>query len=258
MRKYSALIILFLIIMLFLVACNTGGLVTPTIETEGMDFEEVVEYLDTPEKIVEYMSDNFNHYVAIYGEPPDDYNPYLPEDFFHVRIGNCEDFSAFASYVLDQHGYDVFLLYHMFSDDNDEIYGHTVCVFYTQNRKLKYITNMGISNGKTFFDMFGPFDTIEDIITQEEIRINGQIFLHGFTYLGIVGEPLKPTNFEEAVNQLTNPQQILNYITRNFQFTTDHLSQVQSPQQLFQTKEGDELEYVVFISYYFIITNMIP
>ena len=248
-RKYF-LVSLFLILAMFLVGCSGGGIVTPATETEEGDFQEVVNLLDTPEKLVEYMSKNFKHYVEVYGEPPDEYNPYLPEDFFYIRVGNCEDFSAFSSYVLDQHGYNVFLLYYMaLSHENEDIYGHTVSVFHNEDGKLKYITNVGGSNGKTLFSVFGPFDTIEQIIAKEEVRIGGQVFLHGFTYLGSVGEQMEPHSFEEAINQLSNPSQILNYMTRNFQFKIDPTRPTLSSQQLFQNREGSKYDFAIFISY---------
>jgi hypothetical protein len=110
MKKKYFIVIFFLVLAVFLSGCSGGEIVTPAIETEEGDFQEVVNLLDTPEKLIDYMAKNFKHYVEVYGEPPDEYNPYLPEDFFYIRVGNCEDFSAFSSYVLDQHGYNVFLL----------------------------------------------------------------------------------------------------------------------------------------------------
>jgi hypothetical protein len=135
------------------------------------------------------------------------------------------------------------------SHENEDIYGHTVSVFHNEDGKLKYITNVGGSNGETLFSVFGPFDTIEQIIAREEMRIGGQVFLYGFTYLGSVGEQMEPQSFEEAINQLNNPSQILNYMTRNFQFKIDPTRPTLSPQQLFQNREGNKLDFAVFISY---------
>lgn len=248
-RKYF-FVVFFLVLAIFLTGCSGGGIVTPTTDTEEGDFQEVVNLLDTPEKLVDYMAKNFKHYVEVYGEPLDGYNPYLPEDFFYIRVGNCEDFSTFSSYVLDQHGYDVFLLYHMFlSHENGEIYGHTVSVFYNEDGKLKYITNVGGPNMETLFSLFGPFDTIEQIIASEEVRIEGQVFLYGFPYLGSVGEQMEPQSFEEAISQLSTPSKILNYMTRNFQFKIDPTRPTLSPQQLFQTEEGNRFDFAIFISY---------
>ncbi len=250
MKRKCFFVILFLILAIFLTGCSGGGIVTPAIETKEGEFQEVVNRLDTPQKLVEYMSKNFKHYVEVYGEPPGEYNPYLPEDFFYIRVGNCEDFSAFSSYVLDQHGYSVFLLYYMFlSHENGDIYGHTVSVFHNEDGKIKYITNVVGPNMETLFSVFGPFDTIEQIIDREEVRIEGQVFLYGFTYLGSVGEQMEPQSFEEAINQLSNPSQILNYMTRNFQFKIDPTRPTLSPQQLFQTKEGNRFDFAIFISY---------
>jgi uncharacterized protein YdcH (DUF465 family) len=250
MKREYYFVIFFLVLAIFLVGCSGGGITTPATETEEGDFQEVVNLLDTPEKLVDYMAKNFKHYVEVYGEPPDGYNPYLPEDFFYIRVGNCEDFSAFSSYVLDQHGYDVFLLYYMaLSHENGDIYGHTVSVFHNEDGKLKYITNVGGPNKETLFSVFGPFDTIGQIITKEEVRIGGQVFLHGFTYLGSVGEQMEPQSFEEAINQLNKPSKILNYMTRNFQFKIDPTRPTLSPQQLFQTREGNKYDFNIFISY---------
>jgi len=250
MKMKYYFVIFFLVLAVFLVGCSGGGIATPATETEEGDFQEVVNLLDTPEKLVDYMAKNFKHYVEVYGEPPDDYNPYLSEDFFYIRVGNCEDFSAFSSYVLDQHGYNVFLLYYkLLSHDNGDIYGHTISVFYNEDGKLKYITNVVGPNMETFFSMFGPFDTIEQIIAKEEMRMGGQVFLYGFTYLGSVGEQMEPKSFEEAINQLSNPLQILNYMTRNFQFKIDPTRPTLSPQQLFQNREGNKYDFAIFISY---------
>ncbi len=250
MKKKCFFVILFLVLAIFLPGCSGGGIVTPATETEEGDFQEVVNLLDTPEKLVDYMAKNFKHYVEVYGEPLDGYNPYLPEDFFYIRVGNCEDFSAFSSYVLDQHGYNVFLLYYMgLSHESGDIYGHTISVFYNEDGKLKYITNLGSANGGTLFNIFGSFDTIEQVIAREEARTGWQIFLHGFTYLGSVGEQMEPQSFEEAINQLNNPLQILNYMTRNFQFKIDPTRPTLSPQQLFQTREGNRFDFAIFISY---------
>jgi len=239
MKKKYFFVTLFLVLAIFLTGCSGGGIVTPTTETEEGDFQEVVNLFDTPEKLVEYMAKNFKHYVEVYGEPLDGYNPYLPEDFFYIRVGNCEDFSAFSSYVLDQHGYNVFLLYYMgLEDENGNIYGHTISVFYDEDGRLKYITNVGGPNMETLFNIFGSFNTIEQVIASEEVRTGWQIFLYGFTYLGSVGEQMEPQSFEEAINQLSTPSKILNYMTRNFQSTTELMYSTQSPQQLFQTREG--------------------
>ena len=250
MKRKSFFVILFLVLAIFLTGCSGGGIVTPATETEEGDFQEVVNLLDTPEKLVEYMAKNFKHYVEVYGEPLDGYNPYLPEDFFYIRVGNCEDFSAFSSYVLDQHGYNVFLLYYMgLSNESGDIYGHTISVFYNEDGKLKYITNVGGPNMETLFNIFGLFDTVEQVIAREESRTGWQIFLHGFTYLGSVGEQMEPQSFEEAISQLSTPSKILNYMTRNFQWYSNLTCPTQSPQQLFQNREGNQYDFAIFISY---------
>ena len=63
MRGKYFLIVLFLILAMFLSGCGGSGIVTAATETEEEDFQEVVNLLDTPEKLIEYMSRNFKHYV---------------------------------------------------------------------------------------------------------------------------------------------------------------------------------------------------
>ena len=129
MKKEYFFIFLCLILSLFFEGCNFGGAVFPGDEFLAWDFEGVVSSLNTPEKLVDYMTE---HFVA-YSETPDDYEPFLPEDFFYIAIGNHEDFAAFNFYVLDQHGYDVFSMYYLaFSDQSKEINRHTVSVFKTE------------------------------------------------------------------------------------------------------------------------------
>jgi hypothetical protein len=132
---------------------------------------------------------------------------------------------------------------------NGDIFGHTISVFYDQDGKLKYITNIGDPNMETLFKIFGSFDNLGQVIASEEARTGWQIFLHGFTYLGSVGEQMDPQSFEEALSQLSTPSKILNYMTRNFQFNSNSTCPTQSPQQLFQTREGNKFDFAVFISY---------
>ncbi len=155
--------------------------------------------------------------------------------------------------MLDQQGYDVFLLYyisrfHQTSSIYGAIYGHTVAVFHDEGGKLNYITNVVGSNRETLFSIFGPFDRIDQIISNEGVRTRGRVFLYGFTHLGSIGEQMEPRNFTEAIDQLSSPPKVLNYMARNFQFNIDRRPPL-SPQQLFQTKEGNTGEYVRFISY---------
>jgi len=243
LKKEYIFVFLCLIVSLFLAGCHFAGTVIPENE---WDFQGVVSSLDTPQKLVNYMSENF----WIYTDPPEDYEPFLPEDFFYMSIGNCEDFAAFSSYVLDQHGYDVFSLSYMaISDKSKEIYEHTISVFKIADKKLNYITNLEAIDEEALFELLGPFNTIEEIISNEEKRIKRNVFLFGFTYLESVSEQVEPKSFEEAVNQLDTSSKILSYITRNFLYKEDREITALSPQQLFQTRKGDKFDFAVFISY---------
>lgn len=93
-------ILILLISTIFLSGCglfNLNGWVIP----DDKDFLEVVESLDTPEKIVNYMYDNFEVEMhAIY--TPD---PYI---LWVTKKGDCNDFSTFAVFVANYHGYKTY------------------------------------------------------------------------------------------------------------------------------------------------------
>ena len=243
MKKEYIFIFLFLIL---LAGCNFSGTVLPGNGSGVWDFEGVVASLNSPQKLVNYMSENFWTYVII----PEDYEPFLPEDFFYMGIGNCEDFASFSSYVLDQHGYDVFSLSYMaISDKSKEIYEHTISVFKTAGEKLSYITNLEAIDEDAIFELLGSFNTIEEIISNEEKRIKKKVYLFEYAYPDSMSEQVDPKSFEEAVNQLDTLSKMLSYITRNFLYKEDREISALSPQQLFKTRRGDRFDFAVFISY---------
>ena len=235
--------------------------------TEKEDLEGVIALLNTPEKIVEYMCRNCEHYFEKYGSVPDKIYPQAPEDFFQNRVGNCQDFAAFISYVMDQHGHDVFILYFIGKFDEarqnyDDIYGHTVAVFEDINGQLFYFTQDGgpqwledkdllrYASHNNRFSIYGPFNNLEAIFENEEVRLQGSNFVKAYKHRGSIGEKIQADSFEGLIEKLDDPVKLLNYIARNFSYdTASDQTQLKAPQQTFEEKMGNRKDLAIFVSY---------
>lgn len=136
MRTYMS----YLCIILGLVAsCGCGKTLTigvgdtascPPVSSE---FDSIICSLDTPEKLEEWMRANI-----VYRE-----DEYFESDFTDVRTtymrgyGDCDDYAMFASYVLEQHGHETWII----SIYGENGYGHAICIFengYFTNSELRY------------------------------------------------------------------------------------------------------------------------
>ena len=92
--------IFLLILTIFLTGCgvfNLNGFIMP----DDTEFLTVVESLDTPVKICEYMKENFTYKTHIFYSP-DPYTLWLTQE------GDCNDFSTFAVFIADWHGYETY------------------------------------------------------------------------------------------------------------------------------------------------------
>ena len=134
------------------------------------NFSEVVNKLDTPEKLLAYMKENFKF------KSHDGHISYPPEEFFRKKEGDCKDLATFGSYVLKQHGYDVKIMCLKFSG---ELKGqHAITLFYDKDRKLKYITN----NAKNLELI--EVESLDEILAQENKRLDCKITKYGFVSAG--------------------------------------------------------------------------
>ena len=65
-----------------------------------IEFLALIEELNTPEKICQYMTDNFkykNNSVKL-----------SPYQLYVAKKGNCDDFSLFATFIADYHNYETY------------------------------------------------------------------------------------------------------------------------------------------------------
>jgi len=102
-------IILLIIILIFLTGCsglyNLSNFVIP----DDLEFIALIKELDTPERICNYMKDNFipmefNKY---------DYDPY---EMWKIKTGDCNDYSNYAKFCAHYNGWKVYQIYIRFRD----------------------------------------------------------------------------------------------------------------------------------------------
>ncbi|MBA7572303.1 hypothetical protein ES708_14082 [subsurface metagenome] len=136
-------IILLTMILVFLTGCgifNPGSFVVP----DDIDFLNVVESLQTPKEVCQYMLDNFG-----YEDHP--YNTLTPYQLYKNKAGDCNDFSLFAVFTANQHGYETWQILikfypHVFGYNA----GHTIGVFKEEG-------GYSISEGRYYIGGFGRF-----------------------------------------------------------------------------------------------------
>ena len=93
------LILTLIFLLIFLSGCgfyNLGSFTLP----DDIEFITLIEELDTPEKICQYMTDNFeyeNNSITL-----------KPHQLFLIKKGNCDDFSLFATFTANYHGYETY------------------------------------------------------------------------------------------------------------------------------------------------------
>lgn len=99
-------VLLSIIILILLTGCsglyNLNNFVLPG----DIEFLALIEELDTPEKICQYMADNFTSEQHDY--------PLTPYQLYITKKGDCDDFAAFARFIANYHGietYQILILY---------------------------------------------------------------------------------------------------------------------------------------------------
>ena len=96
------LLVLFIILTIFLSGCsllNLNDFVLPN----DIEFINTIEILDTPEKICNYMLDNFTYELHLL-------NILNPYQLYITQKGDCDDFANFSIFISNYHGYETFLI----------------------------------------------------------------------------------------------------------------------------------------------------
>jgi len=144
-----------LILIIFLTGCgvfNLNGFIMPN-DTE---FLTVVESLDTPVKICKYMEDNFTYKIHKLYAP----DPYV---LWKLREGDCNDFSTFAVFIADWHGYKTYQIFVIFKNT---LMGHYLGVF-VENGKYNYSSN------KAYHSI--SVDTFKEIVSDYINKYGGDL-----------------------------------------------------------------------------------
>lgn len=111
------LLILFILLTIFLSGCgiyNLSLFTTP----DDTEFLALIQELDTPEKIGNYMLDNFIYEIH-------DFTAQSPYELFLSKKGDCDEFSVFGIFIADYHDY---ITYQIKIFDNT-LFTHYVAVY---------------------------------------------------------------------------------------------------------------------------------
>lgn len=132
-------VILLIIILIFLTGCGIFDL-NNFIISDYTEFMNIVESLDTPQKIGNYMEDNFTYEVHDFYVP----DPYI---LWKTKKGNCIDFGTFGIFIANYHGYETFQI----TIFDDTLYQHFVAV-YNENIWYSITDNQYYSFGYDSFE----------------------------------------------------------------------------------------------------------
>jgi len=104
--------------------CLLNGWILP----DDGEFLACIEKLSTPQKIGNYMLENFTYQAY-------DFTALSPYELFLYKKGDCDIFAKFGVFIADYHGYETFTI-HIF---DNSLYSHMVAVY---NEDIYYsITN---------------------------------------------------------------------------------------------------------------------
>jgi len=158
-----------LILVFLLSGCgiyNLNNFVLP----DDTEFLALVQELDTPEKIGDYMIKNFTYKIHDF---------YIPDPYtlWQIKKGDCNDFSTFGVFIADYHGYETYqieifdntLYQHYVAIYNEDIwYSITDCQnyffgFYNFREIVEYVCNV---RNKTWSEYI-VYDYWNNVIEQE-------------------------------------------------------------------------------------------
>lgn len=140
-------LILFLILIIFLSGCsifNLNDFVLPN----DIEFINTIKTLDTPEKICDYMRENFTYKENLYYTP----NPY---QMWLDKKGDCNDYATFAVFIANYYGYETYQIRIFWLGLN---YSHYLAV-YKENGTYTYSSN------ESYFSK--GYDTFLDIVKDQ-------------------------------------------------------------------------------------------
>ena len=125
-------------------------------------FLTLVQELDTPEKIGDYMLDNFIYEIH-------DFTAQSPYELFLSKKGDCDEFSAFGVFIADYHGYET---YQIEIFDNT-LFQHYVAVY---DEGIWY----SITDNQNYYFGFDDFREIVDYVCDIRDKIWTKYIVYGY------------------------------------------------------------------------------
>lgn len=143
-NKFMKKIILLVLSLIFLTGCGIFDL-NNFIIPDDLEFIAVVESLNTPEKICEYMKEDFTYQKYAFYAP----SPYR---LWLTKNGDCNDFATFGVFVANYHNYETYQIQIFWKD---VIYRHWIAV-YAEDEGLSFSDSQCYSFcfSKTYFKTF--------------------------------------------------------------------------------------------------------
>ena len=145
-----------LVLILLLIALTGCGILNGFVMPDDPEFLAVVESLDTPAKICEYMKENFEYEYHMLGT-----DPYT---LWKTRKGDCSDLAKFAGFIANYHGYETYKINIYFKN---ALVGHALAV-YKENGKYTYSSN------KNYHPI--GVDTFKEIVSDYIDKYGGELF----------------------------------------------------------------------------------
>jgi len=121
--------ILLILSILLLSGCSSIYNLNNFVLSDDAEFLALIQELSTPQKICQYMADNFT-YEAHLGKPLDPYQLYL------LKKGDCDDFTNFNRYFSNYHGYVTYQISIYYENYN----GHCITI-YKENGSYNFSDN---------------------------------------------------------------------------------------------------------------------
>jgi len=159
-NKIVRKIILLILISILLTGCGVCNL-NSFILPDDEEFLAVIEELDTPQKIGDYMLENFTCEAHIFYAP----DPYT---LWKTKKGDCNDMATFGVFVANYHGYTTYQI-HIYYQKT--LISHYLAV-YRENNKYSFTDNQYYYYG---------FDTFRDIV-EESGKHTGLIWTKYIVY----------------------------------------------------------------------------
>ncbi len=144
---------IFILVLLTLFLSGCGYSFNIFILPDDAKFLALIQELDTPKKIGEYMVDNFE-------TEPHPYITLTPYQLYITRKGDCDDFSAFSKFIADYHGYETHQIEMLFAS---YVYGYPVYHIITVFTEYHYYTFAENQYYNPFGEYYNSFGSIMQI-----------------------------------------------------------------------------------------------